>query len=389
MSNSIIVTSENNIYKTILFNDGNPIRYNICKNDDFKIGNIYIGRVQKVKKDIGAVFVELSKDVIGFLPIKDINYKFITNRIANNNIFENDNIAVMISKEVIKTKPLTLTCNLSIQGTYSVVHSDDDQLHVSNKLDKDTKKSIENNLKTLLGDIENGVIIRTNAKSANIESIVKEITDNNAVLIKIINNINYRTCYSRIYESAPNYIDHIRNIDKKLYDKIITDNDDIYKILTSYVYDCETELYNNDSLSLKALYSLDKVHSEATSNKVYLKSGGYIIIDVCEAMTVIDVNSGKANFTEKKSSVDLVNKEAASEIVHQLILRNISGIIIIDFINYKSKEETENLISFLKKELQKDPLKSKFIDITPLGLVEITREKKYSSIYDNLKILNN
>ncbi|MBP5152320.1 MAG: ribonuclease E/G, partial [Lachnospiraceae bacterium] len=134
------------------------------------------------------------------------------------------------------------------------------------------------------------------------------------------------------------------------------------------------------SMPLSILYGLAGKYSESVSTKVNLRSGGFIVIEPTEAMTVIDVNSGKSdNKKTKEQLVRQTNLEAAREIFRQIRLRNLSGIIIVDFINSESEACEEELKSLMKELALKDPVKTAFVDITKLGLAEITRQKKYVS----------
>ena len=144
--------------------------------------------------------------------------------------------------------------------------------------------------------------------------------------------------------------------------------------------------YEDALLPLYKLYSVEARLSEALDRKVWLKSGGYLVIDRTEALTCIDVNSGK--YVGKKSGDESyfhINLEAAEEIAVQLRLRNLSGIIIIDFINMKAKEKNRQLMNSLKKFLDKDPVRTSVVDMTPLGLVEVTRKKEKKSLWEQLR----
>ena len=144
--------------------------------------------------------------------------------------------------------------------------------------------------------------------------------------------------------------------------------------------------FYNDSFPLNALFSFDKAYLTATSKKINLRNGAFLIIEPTEALTVIDVNSGK--FDKRLSKDDYiknVNEEACIEIARQLRLRNLSGIILVDFINIERREDEDALISLMKKEIKQDNLKTTVVDFTSLGLMEITREKKYASIYDLIR----
>jgi len=144
--------------------------------------------------------------------------------------------------------------------------------------------------------------------------------------------------------------------------------------------------YHDPLLRLSALYSVKSSLENALAEKVWLKSGAYLIIQPTEALTVIDVNTGK-NVAKKDVQENFlkINKEAAIEIAHQLRLRNISGIIVVDFMNLASKEAEAELMSTFRVELKKDPVPTQLIDITKLGLVEVTRKKVRKSLGEVLR----
>lgn len=383
-NSKIIVTRySEKIYCYHVLNDV-PTRLFISKESKYKIGDIIVGRVQTVKKDLKASFIELDKDTIGFLPDSDINPEGLLNRSYDGRLKQGDLIAVQIKKEPIKTKPFSLSMNLNIVGSYSIIHNENSLISVSNKLDTKTKTEFKNLIESKLESISYGIIVRTNADLNKKEDVLQEVINNKAILSNIINIMRSRTCYSILYKANDAYINEINMINKDEYDEIITDDTEIYSALQNIRLNKSVRLYQDDKLSLKSLYSLDKVISDATNKKINLKSGGYLVIEPTEALTVIDVNSGKASFKNKALNIHSTNLEAASEIANQIKLRNISGIIIVDFINYnKSDKQLENeLLDYLKKTVSKDSVKTNIIGFTSLGLVEITREKKYASIYE-------
>ena len=176
-----------------------------------------------------------------------------------------------------------------------------------------------------------------------------------------------------------------KTIQKDEFNEIVTDDHDIAETLKTD-FDCVRE-YTDSSFSLTKLYSLESGISEALSRQVWLKCGGYLIIDHTEAMTVIDVNSGKytpSRNKDKETAYLTVNEEAAIEICRQLRLRNLSGIIVVDFINLDDKNDQDSLMELLRAESAKDTQQVTVVDITALGLVEITRKKTLPSLYEQI-----
>jgi Ribonuclease G/E len=198
---------------------------------------------------------------------------------------------------------------------------------------------------------------------------------------------SHLTKYSYLYKSNTSYTDKINKVFKQgEFDEIVTDIELVYEMFSKDFPN--VRLYDDKSFGLDKLYSLKTALDEALDRNVWLKCGGFLIFDKTEAMTVIDVNSGKftpTKGTDKESAYMAVNTEAAIEICRQLRLRNISGIVIIDFINLKSDEDKEQLLNLLKEETLADTETVMVIDITELGLVEVTRKKEFPPLYEQLR----
>lgn len=187
----------------------------------------------------------------------------------------------------------------------------------------------------------------------------------------------YRTLYSCLYQEDPEMISVLKDLPISSYDEVLTDDERLYQLLAESNVK-NVRFYQDDQLSIWALYSLESGLKQATEKKVWLPSGGYLVIEPTEAMLVIDVNTGKGSIQKgtRECGIALkVNLEAAKEIARQLRIRNISGMIMVDFINMKSKEEEQFLMEKLAGYLAEDTVKTRLIDMTPLGIVEITRKK--------------
>ena len=196
-----------------------------------------------------------------------------------------------------------------------------------------------------------------------------------------------------LYKEKPLYVNHILGFPNDYIDEIITDDDNIYDTICAYLPENErmkVRLYKDEMLELYKLYDVKKQLEQASAQKVWLKCGGYIIIEQTEALTSIDVNSGKciskkSGEAAKEDTVYKVNSEAANEIARQIKLRNLSGIIIIDFINMKSEDNTQKLMSGLRHLFKNDKVTTTLIDITKLGLVEVTRKREGVTLLQALK----
>lgn len=353
---------------------------------------IYVGKVKNVVPTIDACFVEFKPDIIGFLPMKQCKNAILLNRENNGKLVAGDEIIVQIEKEEMKTKAPGLTCNLSFKGKYSVITTGQKNVGFSSKLKAGNKLRLkewlfESNLIQQLKQEEVGLIVRTNAADlVNKDIFLQEVNELIELKNKIISHGIHRTCFSCIYRPSSPWITEIRDLYQSDFDKIITDIPDVYKeIIQTFTDSFPIELYQDKKISLGRLYSVETRIKEALDERVWLKSGAYLIIQPTEALTVIDVNSGKIQ--KKHPGDDIyfsINKEAAGEIAFQLKLRNISGIIVVDFINQNNEAQDKELLKFFSHLVKEDPVKTNVIDMTSLGLVEVTRKKIHKPLRELL-----
>lgn len=344
------------------------------------LGNIYIGKVTNVVKNIDAAFVEIYPGQICFLPLKECRHAILTNRTYDKRILAGDEIVVQVVKEAVKTKQPSVTANISFTGTYCVVTTGKRTIGYSNKLKVAEKEKLEKFSKDIFSNSTLGYVFRTNCRElhGNYEPLTEELHVLTKKANYFLTTAVHRTCYSLLEESSAPYISAVNSIYQNEYDEIITDNQSLYEKLTACaeLSSAKVRFYEDDSFPLQKLYSVETKLSEALAKQVWLKSGGYLVIEPTEALTVIDVNTGKSiGKCTPEEHYFRTNLEAAKEIARQLKLRNISGIIIVDFINMDSKDKEDELLLQLKTDLKGDSVKTKVVDITPLGLVEITRQK--------------
>lgn len=360
------------------------------------IGDIYVAKVLNVVQNINAAFIDYQKGKRGYLPISGDLKPVLLNRAYDGRILSGDEILVQYEKEAIRSKEPVFTMNLSLAGKYCVITNANSTKGVSTKVGKQYRASLYELIPT---DTQYGVIIRTSAESivANNENpscisseCITLIEEMDALLKKGI----HRTCFSKIYSTTPEYLSDIRDkfYLKHDFEKIVCDDKEVFDELQAYADKympklCpKLSLYNDKDYPLSKLYSVETRLSELLNKKVWLKSGAYLVIEQTEAMYVIDVNSGK-NTSKKNNSeyIYSINLEAADEIMRQLRLRNLSGMIIVDFINMESSELTNKLMQELGKLAKADPIKTNIVDITGLGLVEITRKKTKKSLKSQLE----
>lgn len=389
-----IIYKKNKAYVSALILDNNLEKIQIEPCVHHQIGSIYIGKIQKIVKNIQAAFVEIAADTICYLPLNELDSPKK----------EGDQILVQIIQEAAKTKQATVSTNLSLSGKYSVVSIGGKKLHFSKKLHSGIKSKLIQYFQdeTIMDEQSNlifmeqdfSVIVRTNAIELNSYEILKEeILELTKQLANIIQVASHRTLYSVVYRVMEPYLKTIQDSYGSEYGEIITDDMEIYDSIRDFLSSNETDsiklsYYKDTQLSLNSLYSLDTKLREISQKKVWMKSGAYLLIEPTETLTVIDVNTGKyVGKGTKEETFFKINMEACHEICRQIRLRNLSGIILIDFINMTDEEHEKELMHTLKVRLKNDPITTTVIDITALGLVELTRKRTTKSIYEQMEYL--
>ena len=373
------------------------------------LGNLYIGRVENVVKNLNAAFIRISPEQICYYSMDDYKNPLFTKKVSvKKPLVEGEELVVQVTREALKTKEPAVTTNLNFTGKYAVLTTENQRIGISAKLSKTDRER----LKSLAETIEHpdfGLILRTNAKDATDEEILAEIQGLAEEWQNLKETAKHKTCYSCLKKEPPAYLREIVNLPTSSVNELITDDRNVFLKLCSNFGITEDDLwtkgsvsvpidevnvtetltlryYNDSLLSLSSLYSVKSSVEKAIAEKVWLNSGAYLIIQPTEAMTVIDINTGK-NVAKKGVQENFlkINKEAAIEIAHQLRLRNLSGIIIVDFMNLASKEAEAELMSTFRAALKNDPVPTQLIDMTKLGIVEVTRKKVRKSLPEVLR----
>jgi len=326
----LLITSYKNKNFAISYdeNRANEIEY---IEDTSLLGSIHIGKVKKIAKNINAAFVEIeynSERQTVYFDMAELKYLIFADEKEHTVLHEGDDIVIKISKLPIKNKLAGATANLS--GC--------------------------------------------------------------EVLDQILAKKNYIKAPAMLYAGSKDYIDIVKDRLKYAEFDIVTDIKDIYEGIVDFFKEeredmlCRVRFYDDNMISLNKLYSIDTLFSESLSKKVWLKDGGYLCIESTEALTVVDLNTGK-NVRKKEAGIIKLNTnlEAIKETARQLRLRNISGIIIIDLINTTDKSEIDLIYHTMKDYLKEDRLNTVAIDITKLCLFEITRRKRKPSLEEVMR----
>ena len=347
------------------------------------LGDIYIGKVKNIAANIGAAFIEIAPGKECYYDLSQAPQAIFTHKIGKKTLCIGDELVVQISREAVKTKAPTVSSNINFTGRYAVRTTGNTRIGTSGKLPRSLRDTYKEKLSHLKNE-DYGLIIRTNAKDVPFETVLEEIQKLENTCVKLKETAPFRTCFSCLQEAPPSYITDLKNVYADGLSAIITDDPKLYQQIHGFLQAEQTEdlsklqFYEEQLLPLSKLYSTDIAVERALKEYVWLKNGAYLVIQPTEALTVVDVNSGKYSAKTKKKSAETylkINLEAAKETARQIRLRNISGIILIDFINMDDPDMMQELLKQFRRFLGEDPIQTSVVDVTALQLVEVTRKK--------------
>lgn len=393
----IFIKQEEKQRHIILVENGNMIeKYQELPEKKRLEGNIYLGKVQNVLQGMQAAFVDIGEGKNTFIHLKDVLPKKDTKqeeisqeKLKQINMKEHLSpgtpILVQVKRDATHKKGARVSKHISIASRYLVFMPETDIITISQKIEKEEEK------KRLLEIIKNclpyncGAIIRTAAEGKKQEEIVEDIREVNRKWEEIKEKAkdktkNFPRC---IYEDDSLLKRILRDLMDQKIDQIITNDKDTEKEIKQDLqeigaFDIVTK--RRDDEDILNIYDLHTQIEKAENRKVWLKCGGFITIDKTEALTAIDVNSGKYIGSKNlEETVYLVNKEASIEIAKQLRLRDIGGIVIIDYIDMQEETNKEKIVEILKNELKKDRSKTQVLEFTKLNLLEMTRKHMCSN----------
>lgn len=362
-------------------------------------GNIYCGIVRDLLPGMQSAFVDIGEDKNAFIHIKDVIPK-VSNVTGNKDenlekykikdyLKVNMPVLVQVKKSEENLKGARVSTHISITGRLSVLMINVDFITVSQKIEnKEERARLKKLASEILSELnENsqyGLILRTSAEDKGKAEIEKDVAD----LIEIWKKIK-ATYDENLKDKRPQLIFQNYDVISKFLvsvletdvDRVIVNSKNTYETVLEYLKKIgkeNVEVVLNENEDLTQMHDIAGQIEEMKERKIWLKCGGFITIDKTEALTAIDINSGK--FTGKKNSskentIYKVNQEATVEIAKQLRLRNISGIIVIDYIDMEEEKDRKNIMNLLEKELKKDRSKTQIMGFTKLDLLEMTRKK--------------
>lgn len=391
------------------------------------VGDIYLGRVAKVIPGIKAAFIDVGHKQDAFLHFSDIDPKIeelnaligdedtdvdIDEEDEENNheklpaqsqsnyqrsiqnlpkIEKGKEIIVQVTKEPVGNKGFRVTTRITLPGRFLVLLPFDNKIGVSKKIhDPRKRKRLRRIVRSIVPE-GFGVIVRTVAANEDEETIKEELNRLLETWKEIEQTIKNEKAPALIYKDASTTSSVIRDLFNYDVSKIVVDSKKIYKQLRDYLHQVHPELEDRIELykgkePIFDVFGIEPQLRIAMSRKVPLPSGGHIVIDQTEAMTVIDVNTGKyaASMNQELNSLK-IDLEAAREICRQVRLRDIGGIIIIDFIDLEEEKNKKKVFDELKKEFRKDRAKVSILPMTEFGLVQITRQRVRKSIFQRTR----
>ena len=383
----MLVSSNDGVTKVAILEGPTLVQYYTSENNKKShVGNIYLGRVKNVLPGMEAAFVSFGEEKNGVLYVADIQGSTRNSKIENL-LKPEQEILVQVVKDAMGEKGARLTGQISLPGRYLVLIPNSKTKGISRRLSDEERSRLDRIIRKIKPD-NFGVIVRTAAEGVSEEALkidIKKLED------EWLDVSNYSTGDSPklIHKEPVVSIKVVREHLNLSFKKVLIDKKDQYEEIQDYVSLTSPEIKENvefyqDEMKLFERYHIEDQIKKALDRKVWLPSGGHLIIDRTEALTVIDVNTGK--FVGKNSLEETVyenNLEAAEEIARQLRLRDIGGIIVIDFIDMESTKKQQSLLSRFKQELAKDKTRTQVFDVSRLGLVEMTRKNVAAGLVES------
>lgn len=360
------------------------------------LGNIYKGKVTRILPGMQSAFVDIGQTRSAFVHVTDLlEARGPGDDVEESHLpdirellHEGKELLVQVTKESIGTKGARLTTNISLASRFLVYMPGTLHVGISQRIEDDTERQRLKDILERLGTdaVEEGFIVRTASELADEEEIVKDAELLRARWQSICQESRSVTVPALIYDDLPLHLRVMRDIINSNTDRILVDNVSIYETLDRFLKDfipdkavC-LEMLRGEA-SLFDAYNLEDQIESALDRNVPLKSGGYLVIDQTEAMTTVDVNTGAfVGKRELEETIYRTNLEAAAAIPRQLRLRNIGGIVILDFIDMLDDEHKRQVLRTLEKGQQSDRVRWQISEISELGLVEMTRKRTHESL---------
>ena len=423
MAETLQITVSRSETQIAIFEGQNLLEFRIEKSEEKVIGNVYLGVITRVLPGLAAAFVDIGLEQNAFLPMSDVTL-FPSQDSPNNvtgekpgqtaSVFsEGQQVLVQVKKDPIGNKGARLTTQISIPSRYLVLTSRTNSLGISQRIENETEK---NRLQNMMFELKpnlrfsennqdvkppsvhgqanlarrNGFILRTAAKDCSCQDLKDDIDFLEKIWSSICDSCEVRQAPVSVYEDLPLYLRVIRDISVENTESISVDSKEAFEKIKAFTSQYASSLkhkISHDPNPPNALEAncIDGELDAALNKQVKLHSGAYLVFDQTEAMTTIDVNSGKfVNQKTTEQTAFKTNIEATQAIARHLRLRNIGGIIVIDFIDMFEEDHKTKVVETLQRWLESDPMSPAISEITSLGLVQITRRRVRQSLEQTL-----
>jgi ribonuclease G len=360
------------------------------------VGNIYKGKVNRVLPGMEAAFVDIGLEKAGFLHVSDIDTgdesagaeENMTRPTINELLREGETLLVQVVKDPIGTKGARLTTSISVPSRYLVYMPNSTSVGISVKIEDETERErLKKLIETCRSESQvGGCIIRTAAEGVDEAELLRDIAFLSKLWGSLLEHAESLPPGSMIHEDLPLSIRTLRDMVGVDTTLVKVDSRETYQRMTDfatrYIPDLPARIeHYPGERPLYDVYNIDDELQRALERQVGLKSGGYLIIDQTEAMTTIDINTGAfVGHQNLEETIFKTNMEASQAIARQLRLRNLGGIIIIDFIDMEHEDHKRQVLKSLEKYLDKDHAKTQVCEVSPLGLVEMTRKRTRESL---------
>ncbi len=356
------------------------------------VGNVYLGRVQNVLPGMEAAFVDVGRGRNAVLYAGEVNWSVEDLEGAPPRIEHvlksGQSVLVQVTKDPIGGKGARLTAQISLPGRYLVMAPDSNVTGISRRLPDAERRRLKPIYRKIKPDAH-GLIVRTAAEGASEEELTGDLERLVREWTAIEKHAKRAKAPAVLYEEPELTLRAVRDLfTDEEYRELVTDSPRIFELITDYLRDIAPDLLAKVRLHQGPLPAFEEFHiveqiHKGLDRKVWLPSGGYLIIDRTEALTVVDVNTGKSvGRTNLEETVVNTNVEAAREIARQLRLRDIGGMIVIDFIDMLLEQNKSKVIDAMKEALAQDKSRSQVFDISPLGLLEVTRKRVSGGLLD-------
>lgn len=350
------------------------------------VGNIYKGRVKNVLPGMQAAFIDIGKEKNAFLYVGDIFPHIPTRTGTLTDVLTiGQELMIQIVKDALGIKGPRATTHITLPGRYVVLMPTVDYIGISRRIESGAERERLRELAEKVRPAGMGVIVRTVAEGRTEEDLAKDLLYLHTLWSSIIARSKRTNAPTTLYRDVDLVIRVVRDYLSSDLEELVIDNRDAYQrvveLLAQHSPELASRVSYHESGDLFNHYQLEEQFKQLEMRQVWLECGGYLIFDRTEALTVVDVNTGKfVGRTNLEDTVFRTNMEAAGEIARQLRLRDIGGIIIIDFIDMNNEEHKAAVLATLEEGLKKDRTKSNVVGITGLGLVEMTRKKSRQNL---------